>query len=311
MDNLFTNSIFETDTWLNAIAKDKWTRIEIKKNNGDIEACFPIVKGRRCGFRILDLPPLTQTLGIYIPASDAKLSKRLEKEKKILNKIIEMIPKGYNCNFRLDIDNQYILPFIWKGFKVIPKYSYRIENLKDLDVIWNGFKENIKTDIRKAQKKVIIREDLSIDALIKMQTKSFSRQGRRMPIDIELIKSIDDILIECNARKLLCAVDEEGNIHAAAYFVFDKRRCYYLMGGGDPEFRNSGAASLLIWEGIKFAHNHSEIFDFEGSMIESIERFFRGFGAVPRVYYNVTKLNVILQFAEYLKPKVKKIIGYK
>ena len=83
------------------------------------------------------------------------------------------------------------------------------------------------------------------------------------------------------------------------------------MGGGDPEFRNSGAASLLIWEGIKFAHNHSEIFDFEGSMIESIERFFRGFGAVPRVYYNVTKLNVILQFAEYLKPKVKKIIGYK
>ena len=311
MNNSLTNSIFETDMWLNIVAGDRWTKIEIKKDNGEVEASFPVVKTKRLGFKILDLPPLTQTLGIYISKSEAKLSKRLEREKKIINKVIEAIPKGYNCNFRLDTDNQYVLPFFWKGFKINPKFSYRIENLKDLDAVWNGFKENIKTDIRKAQKKVIVKDDCSIDVLIDMQLKTFSRQGRKMPIDIDLIRSIDTALKDCNARKLFCAVDKAGNVHAATYFIFDNRRCYYIMGGGDPIFRNSGATSLLIWEGIKFASQHSEVFDFEGSMIESIERFFRGFGAVPKVHYNVTKLNALLQFAEYLKPKIKKIIGYK
>jgi phosphatidate phosphatase APP1 len=32
-----------------------------------------------------------------------------------------------------------------------------------------------------------------------------------------------------------------------------------------------------------------EVFDFEGSMIEPIERFFRGFGAVQTPYFHVSR----------------------
>lgn len=306
-----TNSIFESDAWLDAVAKDNWERIEIKKKNGDIEASFPFVKGKKLGFNCLNMPPLTQTLGVYISPSSAKLTKRLEREKKLINKIIEAIPSGYNCDISLDIDNNYVLPFIWAGYQVSPRFSYRIEDLTNLDEVWAGFKENIKTDIRKAEKKVTVRDDMDIDVLLQMQKKTFEHQNRKSPYDDKMIKDLDQVLASKGARKLLCAIDQDGNIHAATYFVYDNQRCYYLMSGGDPEFRNSGATSLLVWEGIKFAHTTSQIFDFEGSMIESIERFVRGFGATHRVYYRVTKLNGLLRFAEFMKPKIKKLIGYK
>jgi hypothetical protein len=63
------------------------------------------------------------------------------------------------------------------------------------------------------------------------------------------------------------------------------------MGGSDPELRNSGANSLCMWEAIKFASTVTKAFDFEGSMIESVERFFRAFGARQVPYFQISKIN--------------------
>lgn len=306
-----TNSIFEEEWWLNAVAEDDWEKIVLTQNNGEVIASFPIYKSKRLGHKILTVPSLTQTLGIYIEDTGAKLTKKLEREKKIINSIIDKLPHGYQVDFYLDANNQYVLPFIWAGFRIEPMFSYRIEDLSNLDNIWRGFKENIKTDIRKASKKVRVIEEKDIEKLIVMQRKTFLRQNRKFPLDESRIRNIDKAAKAHNAGVLLCAVDSDERIHSAAYFIFDDKRCYYIMGGGDPQYRNSGAMSLLIWEGIKIAAGRVKIFDFEGSMIEDIERFVRAFGAKPQVYYRVKKLKWILSFAEYVKPKVKKILKYK
>lgn len=305
------NSIFEKEWWLNAVAEGNWEYLTITKKNGDIEARFPIYKTKFLGYKTLRVPILTQTLGVYIDDTGAKLTKKLERDKKNINKLIAMLPKGHQYDFSLDINNQYVLPFIWEGFKVEPRFSYRLEDLSDIEKIWEGFKENVKGHIRKAEKKVRIVEEEDIELLIEMQKKTFKRQGRKFPLDSEIIKKIDIAAGNHDAKLLLCAYDDENNLHAATYFVFDEKRCYYLMSGGDPKYRNSGATPLLIWEGIKRASQRVDIFDFEGSMIEDIERFVRGFGAIPRNYYRVKKLNCIQSIAEYFKPMVKKILHYK
>jgi hypothetical protein len=62
------------------------------------------------------------------------------------------------------------------------------------------------------------------------------------------------------------------------YLVWDAESAYSLMSGNDPRLRSSGAISLLRWEAIKFAREVTRRFDFEGSMLEPVERFFRAFG---------------------------------
>lgn len=89
----------------------------------------------------------------------------------------------------------------------------------------------------------------------------------------------------------LVAEGPDGKLHAGAYIVRSGNTAYYLMGGGDPELRNSGATSLVLWEAIRRQPETIKVFDFEGSMIEPIERFFRAFGAVQTPYFHVSRSN--------------------
>jgi hypothetical protein len=49
--------------------------------------------------------------------------------------------------------------------------------------------------------------------------------------------------------------------------------------------------SLLMWEAIQRSSRSSKEFNFEGSMLEEVERFFRGFGAKQVPYFIIKKTN--------------------
>jgi len=80
----------------------------------------------------------------------------------------------------------------------------------------------------------------------------------------------------------------------------------------DPEFRNSSAASLLVYSAIKYLHEHdlADKFDFEGSMIFSVEKSFRYFGATQTPYFQIWKKNfkarVVWDVGIWLKKKLRK-----
>lgn len=304
------NSFFEQPWWLDTVAPGQWSAAEVT-NDGKIIARLPYVKTKRFGNKIISMPAYTQTLGYWIDETGAKNARRFAREKELVSELVGQLPKGYSADLALDHSCDYLFPFKWKGFTLQMAYSYRIEDIHDPEMIWCGLADNIRREIKKAQKLLCVEDDHSIEDLILMQSKTFERQGRNSHKNDELIRRIDKTLTDHNARKLLCAVDYEGRIHAAAYFAFDSRCCYYLIGGGDPELRTSGASSLLMWEGIKFASTVSKSFDFEGSMIEPIERFFRSFGGIPTPYWRVTKTNLLLDLADYIKPKVKKMLKWK
>ena len=109
---------------------------------------------------------------------------------------------------------------------------------------------------------------------------------------VEYIKHFDKAAQRNNARKIFIAFDNKGKVLSGIYLLYDFfHATYYLMGGGDPLLRSSGAQVLTMWECIKFASTVSQVFDFEGSMSEPIERFFRSFGAIQKPYFRITKYN--------------------
>ena len=66
------------------------------------------------------------------------------------------------------------------------------------------------------------------------------------------------------------------------------------MVGEDPDLRNSGAGSLLVWEAIQFAHLHLGLIHFGllVSMIEPIETVRRSFGARQVPFHQVEKISL-------------------
>ena len=77
---------------------------------------------------------------------------------------------------------------------------------------------------------------------------------------------------------------------ATCFVVHDTQTAYYLLGGYRTEDRHHGAGALSVFEAIQHAQKLGmRTFDFEGSVVPSIERYFRGFGGRLTPYYTVNK----------------------
>jgi hypothetical protein len=74
-----------------------------------------------------------------------------------------------------------------------------------------------------------------------------------------------------------------------SYVVFDRSTAYQILSGADPALRQSGAAMLLLWEAIRRVAPLTEVFDFEGSMLQGVEGVNRRFGARQAPYLVVTR----------------------
>ena len=150
----------------------------------------------------------------------------------------------------------------------------------------------MRREVRKARKNGIAVATASLAEFLPVHEAGRGRAARE---NAPVLARIDAAAGEREARTILVARDAEGGLHSGGYFVHDERFTYYLVGGTAAEHRTSGAASLVMWEAIERAAARGTAFDFEGSMIREVERFFRAFGGVP-VPYSIVRKNASRAF---------------
>ena len=301
-----TIPIFSQAWWLDAVCGNAWDVCLVEKG-GEIYASMPYQIKTSYGFTFLGQPPLTQNLGPWLISSTAKYSKILGQHKDLMEELISQLPKyhHFSQNWHYSLTNW--LPFYWKGFQQTTYYTYAFDDLSNNKLLWNNLQNNIRTDIRKAQKlNLTVCTDLSIEAFIELNKMTYERQNIVVAYSANILKNLLNIAISRNQCQWFIAQGEKGNNHAGVLIVWDENSAYYLMGGGNPNLRNSGATSLCMWEAIKFASTVTKKFDFEGSMIESVERFFRAFGAAQKPYIHITKTpSKVLRIAKAFKKALR------
>ena len=286
--------------WLNCVAPGQWREVVVE-NNGEILARMPYVVKRKFGMTALTTAPLTPHLGPYWKTIQSKSARRTGKEKDFIHALLDQLPPALVIRIPCHPDCTNLQPFYWRGFELSVRYTYRIEDLTDEKRIWDGFDTTVRGHIKKAQKNVAIRDDLGLEAFYRINRLTFERQRKQIPYSFEFIENLDKTLAKMRQRKILFAVDSQGRIHAANYLVWDKYSAYDLMRGADPELRNSGAQSFLTWHAIKYASTVTRMFDFEGSMIEPVERFFRAFGGRQTPCYIAEKIAPSIKLAMALR----------
>lgn len=283
--------IFCQPWWLEAVSPGQWDLAVVERGE-EVAAVLPYAYKMRLGrYRLIELPYLTFYLGPWLRESQAKYANRLGEEKDLMTELIEKLPPfaSFHQWFHPSIANW--LPFYWKGFKQTTRYTYRIEDTQNLDAVWNETRENIRTDVRKAQKQVEVVEELNAERFLEQQKATFSRQGKPLPYPEDVFRRLDAECVSRGVRKILCALDSEGRLHASVYLVWDETTVYALLRGSDTALRNSGSVSLLMWKAIEFASSQGKRFDFAGSWHESIERFVRAFGGRQIPFFEITKMN--------------------
>lgn len=262
------------------------------------------------------MPEWTQTLGVWIREDFRKYKRGNSQnniQKEIIFELIKKLPKHNSFKMRLVSSNKYILPYRWLGFKIEPTFSYRINfsYIKDFDLIKQKYSKHINRDINGANRKIHIEESCNIEDLIKLRDLTFKRQNRRNPVDTRETYNIIDKILKINGGRLIYGINEDGKVYNCAFTPYDKESCYYLMAYNNPEYQASNTMCLLTNDCINFAFENSDFFDFEGSMVEGIENYFRAFGGNQIINYELSRQSLINDCLDTLKPHIKKIIGYR
>jgi Acetyltransferase (GNAT) domain len=285
----WVNSIFEQPWWLDAVAPGRWGSVAVRRGD-DVVARLPYTRRRTLGVTAIVQPDLTQTLGPWLAPLEGKYARRLETETKLLGQLIEKLPPVdlFRVNFSPSLTNW--LPFYWAGFDATVRYTYRIDDLSDLDRVRREFQEHIRRGIRRAEEVVEVDADFPLEPLLRLNAGTFARHGRRSPYSDELVRRVDAACAARGSRRILAAVDARGRTHAVLWVAWDERTLYPLINARDPELQAFGANTLLYWEAIRLASTVSRSFDFEGSMLRPIEHFVRGFGGRQTPYLSVFRL---------------------
>lgn len=285
--------IFYQPWWLDTVyGQENWDGIVIDDRQ-EIRAIMPYSLKQKMGVKLLMMPFYTPYQGpLLFQNSTGKRHKRYFEEERILHEIVESMPRfsRFQLNFHPSITNG--LPFYWKGFTINLGYTYILNEIKNKDTLFSGFRSNIKRNIRKAEKNLKL-EINNPEALFQAFEWTYARQSKRVP-GLDIMKEIVVTSVERGVGKVFSAYDKSENLHASVFIVWDNQSAYYLIGGSHPTYRKSGAMPFLMWRAICSVSHLVNSFDFEGSMVQPIEHFFKGFGAERVPYLRLQKYNNIL-----------------
>ena len=278
--------------WMDCVCgKENWDVGLSLDGGGRVEGALIFCWKKRYGMRIIASPPLTAYTGLWLnpPAKLTKPSSRMAFEKRVGENVLKQLPSHsfFFQQWHPDIGNW--LPYYWKGFRQTTLYTYRIRLLNSPIELMSGMSKSARKRSRKAAGEFIATCSEDPKLVYDLYRLSLGKQGIVPKFSIEMLMQLDEFLSENNQRKILVASDSNNRVVAAQYLVWDERATYALFGGIHPEHRNSGALSMLFSIALSNNYGKSELFDFEGSVLESVEESLRSFGGKLTPHFQITR----------------------
>lgn len=288
--------LWHRPAWLDATAGENSWDVVLLTHSNEIVAALPYVRRQRRALGLLPYttigsPPLTQALGPWWPDADfVPLDERMRR----ITELFRQLPAAdaYLQNWVPEMDTW--LPLHWEGYAQNTRYSYRIPLSNSLDERMSELRSTVRNRIRKAEASgVIVSRATDTGALQRLRhliESSFTRQGRRVPYKSDVINRISCIRGGGIVSRLYEARLKDQPV-AMTLVVAAGGISFNLAPGINAIGRSTGAGQAVLWKALNDESEFgSAIFDFEGSMLEGVERHYRHFGGKPFSYHRVERI---------------------
>ena len=269
-------SLFMRPYWLDAVAGNSWDAILANDSDGEVLGAWAFYKKRILGSNAIAMPYLTPYTGIYLKENpQLPPQKRQLQRQEILENLISKLPDVTYFEQKLQYTLNDWAPFYWAGYREKTHYTFRFDN-PDPEGIYGNFSVNFKRNLRAAERIFDIDETDNTAGLHALIQNVFEHQKQAAPFsEIKMNKILTSVFArnQCSVYR----ANQDGLLAAALVVVWDDDTTYCLLNGRN--FNQKGhAINLLMWQAIRDAARRDHHFDFEGSMMKGVHRFFRSFG---------------------------------
>ena len=293
--------LFFQPWWLDAVCcQGKTWNVILYRQNDTIKAALVFQKMKKYGLTCFLLPELTPYLGCCF----AKTIKTSEQQQISLH-LLYQLTKQKPAILQLTCWSKEMAFQIQKEakFNIQERITYKIKDISNPNDLLFQFHHSKQRHIRKAQKSLQVDFSLSVEEFCKLHAYQYQLRGGTDKYAPPLLQKVCEESIKHNQGKII-AIKDKTNIHAAIFVAWDKHTAYNLLYFIHPQYRSSGASSLMVFEMLKYLHDKKISFDFEGSMQKNIASSYEKFATTPYHYYLLEKINSpILKMIYYIRKK--------
>lgn len=297
--------LFQQPWWLDSVCGEQWDAV-IHRDHNQLKAAYLYAVNKTGWGQQIVMPPLTQFLGPLYQLTASGTRERNNEETDLLEKLLTGLPPFSGFESRWQHAYQNWLPFHWQQFHQRTRYTYVLEDLSDPEKLRAGFSEKVRREISKAEKLFHAETADGADDFYRLLSKNFREKKIHVPFSLSWFQKVYGACRANQSGKILLAKDEGGKIAAGIFVAGDARTVYYLIGGKNDDYGNSGAMSFLFWRVFSELRSAGKKFDFEGSMLKGVENYFRSFGAVQKGFFEITKVSSSLL---KVKKNVRSMLG--
>lgn len=273
-DDVIANSPAETIypySWYLDAAAPNWSALIMN----DYQYIMPVIWTKKFGIRYTLHPNFVQQLGVF--------SREIVDPLIVKMFLKQVYPKFRFGNLRFNSKN---LIGEEHHFEVRDMVNYELPLKEDYHVLYTNYTIYHRRNIDRAREKgVVFREDISLDEL--MAFKKEHEVVHRSDSYYDWMADLYASLIKRDVGRAF-GIYIDGKLEAAAFFGYSRKRIIYLLSVSSPAGKESRAMFMLLDNIIQMNSGSDLIFDFEGSIIKSIARFFNGFGAKPIIYQGIS-----------------------
>lgn len=292
-------SLFNTLRWTDQFTPNLY-RLGLYDSANSLLGGFCVWEQRKFGLRILRNPPLTPYVGPFFKYRATNAAAKTEERRRVAEAMATWLDQENPAVVALSLAPNHTdsLPFYWRGFKVTPRFTYLMDLARKENALIQSMSTKMRHHIRKAKKDQLKVVETGDSSMVRgFVLRSFARQNKRL--DEKQIESVFAAYPPGFNSYCMVTLFADEPV-AGTYVVYDNHSGYYLLGGHSDQTHH-GAGPLAIWMSIQRAIQLGlSIFDFEGSIIPPIERYFRGFGGRLTPYYGIYKawipLEIVLKF---------------
>jgi hypothetical protein len=243
---------------------------------GDYEFVMPLPVRRKLGFTYVYTPYFSQSLGIF-PVAPPEIQSCFAAD----------LEEGFsNIRYAADLS---ILKSAFSRFQYRERPNRILALNADYSDICRNFSENTVRNIRKAiNAGVKVRAESSAERFAEHYVKH-NPYKLNMPGQKIFLALLRQSLAK-GSGTVFIAESPQGDLLAGAFFLLYSDRSYYLGAFSSREGLKQSAAFAIV---DAFCRHHAEsgiTLDFEGSELEGVDRFYKGFGAV-REHYCILEYN--------------------
>lgn len=258
------NAIVYGYSWYLDAVSPGWCAI-ISKN---YDVLMPLPVKKKIGINYILQPLYTQQLGVF---SENIISEN------IISEIISTIPEKYK--------------YLVLNFNVFNKYNQKIFSRKTLTMhldlirpyksLYKAYNSNTKRNIKIAHKqKISLTNKISPDDFIQ-----FIKSSKHNSLDflkekhLKIFKHLAETLVRKKQGYIVGVNNSKGELIAATLLVSSNKKIINIFNISNKEGFEKKAMFFLFDSFFRINAGKAITFDFEGSSIPGVARFYKGFGA--------------------------------